>query len=250
MPLPRSAFSAPDFDPLTFLDSSATQHKSLDDLRTELRELSAAVHQEFLDYVDQNYGTFLRLGPELEAGQEKVDRLRMDLLSFRRQVEATKTKVRNQHTHLTQFVTAQREEHRRNMNETMTLSINRQVVVLRRKLMLQPVANADESDHEEETEDSQTLSSIKHAELYLQLTRSLRRVKQDQPPDADLAHRVAEIRSTVLLDLTNALKDCLGKHEDQASVLGLLAMFSQLDATSDAMRVLNATRKSRSTRSK
>ncbi|KAJ9130992.1 hypothetical protein NKR19_g9665, partial [Coniochaeta hoffmannii] len=97
--LPRRDFLAPDFDAATYLSDlhaggpSAARHQSLSDLRTELRERSAAISAELLELVNGHYASFLGLGDELRGGGERVGDVRVALLGFRRQVEEVRRAV-------------------------------------------------------------------------------------------------------------------------------------------------------------
>ncbi|KAK2074156.1 hypothetical protein P8C59_008384 [Phyllachora maydis] len=96
--LARADFLAPDFDPAAYLSVLHTggptaRHQTLEDLRAELRERSAAVSAELLELVNAHYTSFLGLGDELQGGGERVQDLRVALLGFRRAVEEVKARV-------------------------------------------------------------------------------------------------------------------------------------------------------------
>ncbi|RKU45095.1 hypothetical protein DL546_000941 [Coniochaeta pulveracea] len=94
--LPRSDFLSPTFDAATYLSNlhtASSRHQSLSDLRTELRERSAAISAELLELVNSNYASFLGLGDELRGGADKVGDVRVALLGYKRQVEEVKRAV-------------------------------------------------------------------------------------------------------------------------------------------------------------
>ncbi|OAL38410.1 hypothetical protein AYO20_02469 [Fonsecaea nubica] len=92
-PLERSAFLAPDFDAAAFLSSLSNRFQTLEDLQTELRELSQTLNKELVDLVNDNYQDFLALGSTLYGGEEKIEDIRLGLLGFERDIKAVREKV-------------------------------------------------------------------------------------------------------------------------------------------------------------
>jgi len=92
-PIDRSAFLAPDFEATAFLSSLSDRFQTLDDLQTELRDLSHTLNKELVDLVNDNYSDFLSLGSTLSGGEEKIEDIRMSLLGFQRDIQAIRDKV-------------------------------------------------------------------------------------------------------------------------------------------------------------
>ncbi|KIV86271.1 hypothetical protein PV11_01890 [Exophiala sideris] len=92
-PLDRSAFLAPDFDATAFLSGLSNRFQTLEDLQTELRELSQTLNKELVDLVNDNYQDFLSLGSTLSGGEDKMEEIRLGLLGFQRDVQAVRDKV-------------------------------------------------------------------------------------------------------------------------------------------------------------
>lgn len=92
-PLDRSAFLTPDFDATTFLSGLSNRFQTLEDLQTELRELSQTLNKELVDLVNDNYQDFLSLGSTLSGGEDKIEEIRLGLLGFQRDVQAVRDKV-------------------------------------------------------------------------------------------------------------------------------------------------------------
>ncbi|KAK4944382.1 hypothetical protein LTR10_016268 [Elasticomyces elasticus] len=92
-PLDRSAFLAPDFDATAFLSGLSNRFQTLEDLQTELRELSQTLNKELVDLVNDNYQDFLSLGSTLAGGEDKMEEIRLGLLGFQRDVQAVRDKV-------------------------------------------------------------------------------------------------------------------------------------------------------------
>ncbi|TVY76555.1 hypothetical protein Focb16_v006520 [Fusarium oxysporum f. sp. cubense] len=91
--LPRADFLAQDFQPAAYLSALPHRHQTLEDLRSDLRDRSAAISSELLELVNSNYTAFLSLGSELRGGDDKVEDVKVSLLGFRRAVEEVKTKL-------------------------------------------------------------------------------------------------------------------------------------------------------------
>ncbi|CRK35996.1 hypothetical protein BN1708_016494, partial [Verticillium longisporum] len=87
-------FLAADFDPASYLSNLPHRHQTLDDLKSDLRERSAAISAELLELVNSNYTAFLSLGDELRGGDDKVEDVKVAMLGFRRQIEEIKSRVR------------------------------------------------------------------------------------------------------------------------------------------------------------
>ncbi|KEF63657.1 uncharacterized protein A1O9_01635 [Exophiala aquamarina CBS 119918] len=92
-PLDRSAFLAPDFDATAFLSSLSHRFQTLEDLQSELRELSQTLNKELVDLVNDNYHDFLSLGATLSGGEEKIEEIRVGLLGFQRDVKSVRDRV-------------------------------------------------------------------------------------------------------------------------------------------------------------
>ncbi|EXJ60849.1 hypothetical protein A1O7_05002 [Cladophialophora yegresii CBS 114405] len=92
-PLDRSSFLAPDFDAAVFLSSLSNRFQTLEDLQTELRDLSQTLNRELVDLVNDNYQEFLSLGSTLSGGEEKIEDIRVGLLGFQRDVKGVKDLV-------------------------------------------------------------------------------------------------------------------------------------------------------------
>ncbi|OQD71760.1 hypothetical protein PENPOL_c001G03443 [Penicillium polonicum] len=263
-PLSRTSFLAPDFDPATFLSSLTNRHQSLEDLRQELRGLEQLLNKELLDLVNENYQDFLSLGSALRGGEEKVEGVKVGVLSFQRDVKAIRDKVE-----------ARRQEVEELLNEKRRLRTNAdvgkdlldyadRVEELEHRLMigdksLQEHAASDESDTESdlysgESEDSDDdeladgtpAISLKrmerHAQKFVYLTSIAARVGEKHPFLLAQQPRVAKIKSTVLLDLKTALEQATaagekqGKHD--ARTMAVLRLYELMGEDVSAVAAL------------
>jgi len=71
----------------------SNRFQTLEDLQTELRELSQTLNKELIDLVNDNYQDFLSLGSALYGGEEKIEDIRVGLLGFERDVKGVRDKV-------------------------------------------------------------------------------------------------------------------------------------------------------------
>ncbi|KXG49572.1 uncharacterized protein PGRI_055400 [Penicillium griseofulvum] len=261
-PLSRTSFLAPDFDPATFLSSLTNRHQSLEDLRQELRGLEQFLNKELLDLVNENYQDFLSLGSALRGGEEKVEGVKVGVLSFQRDVKAIRDKVE-----------ARRQEVEELLNEKRRLRANAdvgkdlldyadRVEELEHHLMIHDKSSenpSDESDSEsdlyssesgdmddDELADGTPAISLKRMECHVQkfifLGSIADRVGEKHPFLLAQQPRVAKIKSTVLLDLKTALGQATaagGKHgKRDARTMAILRLYELMGEDVSAVAAL------------
>ncbi|KAJ5685074.1 hypothetical protein N7536_007693 [Penicillium majusculum] len=263
-PLSRTSFLAPDFDPATFLSSLTNRHQSLEDLRQELRGLEQLLNKELLDLVNENYQDFLSLGSALRGGEEKVEGVKVGVLSFQRDVKSIRDKVE-----------ARRQEVEELLNEKRRLRTNAdvgkdlldyadRVEELEHRLMIEDKSSQEhaasyESDTESdlysgESEDSDDdeladgtpAISLKrmerHAQKFVYLTSIATRVGEKHPFLLAQQPRVAKIKSTVLLDLKTALEQATAAGEKQgkrdARTMAVLRLYELMGEDVSAVAAL------------
>ncbi|KAJ5775133.1 uncharacterized protein N7511_000144 [Penicillium nucicola] len=238
-PLSRTSFLAPDFDPATFLSSLTNRHQSLEDLRQELRGLEQSLNKELLDLVNENYQDFLSLGTSLRGGEEKVEGVKVGVLSFQRDVKAIRDKVEARRREVEELLNEKRRIRTNADIGKDLLDYADRVEELEHRLMIQTnpsqqdVKISEESDteselyssesedgDEEELADGTPAISLKklerHAQKFVYLTSIAARVGEKHPFLVSLQPRITKIKSTLLLDLKSAL--------EQATTTGESAM--------------------------
>ncbi|KAK3995112.1 oligomeric golgi complex component, COG2-domain-containing protein [Cladorrhinum sp. PSN332] len=267
--LARRDFLAPDFDPAAYLSTlhtggPASRHQTLEDLRSELRDRSAAISAELLELVNSNYTAFLSLGDELKGGEERVEDVRVALLGFRRAVGEVQSRVRERRV---EVGTLNKELH----DVKSAVEIGRQMLELDERVsglesrlavgsLGQPkkdVNNAvgdnwdddvpdSEDDEEEEVDelDGEFVSSgpgklASLARDYVHVERLAEAIGRDLPFVRKTEERITRCRNTILLDLSTALREARkAGPRGQGRVLKFLAIYRTLDAQADAVRVL------------
>lgn len=256
--LPRSDFLADDFDAPTYLSTLSDRHQTLEDLRSDLRERSQALSKELLDLVNTNYEQFLSLGSDLKGGEEKVEDVRVGLLGFRRGVEDVRGKVRERRVEVDRLL-----GEKRGVNKQIALGRNlleweARVEDLEDRLMVaslsRPADPGDEdawsdSDEEDDDEDDVPIengsggtSTKKLQRLvldYRNLNHLTNNVGEDHPFVAGQISRMVQVRNTILLDLSTALKQAAAAREGgESRLVKLLSIYRELGGNNEAIKVL------------
>lgn len=218
----------PDFDAAAFLSNLSTRFQTLEDLQTELRELSQSLNKELVDLVNDNYQDFLTLGRTLRGGDEKVEDIRIGLLVFQRDVAGLKVKLDTRR----ETVQAMLNEKRIVMTEIekgrLLLDIAGRLEALERQLGLAKaadgVANGTSgedrqemlsSDSEDDADDAGGVSTRtkRRVEQYLIMRLLMGKYDSGHPFLQSQQERVDKAKVTMLTDL-----DALSKQAQSAQV--------------------------------
>ena len=250
-PLTRASFLTPTFSPTAFLSSLHNRHQTLEDLRAELRTRSQELNKELLDLVNENYQDFLSLGSSLQGGEEKVEEVRVGLLGFRRDVEGLKRKVEGRRSKVEELV----EQRKRIRKEVQLgrglLEVEEKVEELEARLL---VASSSErtkkdeddagiSDSDEESEEDingvPTSRLKRHAQRFLYIQQLVERIGPEHPFLIKQKERILRLRQTVLLDLSNALKQMPSSSDgDKGRLMRILGIYRDLGESGEALKVL------------
>ena len=256
--LPRTDFLAPDFDAASYLSSLPHRHQTLEDLRSDLRERSAAISAELLELVNANYTSFLSLGSELKGGEDRVEDVRVALLGFRRAVEEIKGRVGERARDVGSLnrelggVRTEIEVGRK------MLELDERVEALEGRLAVGGGGKAmasDESDEEEDDDDDDDddddsgieegmvcSSAAKLAQLakdYVAVDNLADAVGRDSPFVRKMEERMIRCRNTILLDLSTALKEAKRAGvTGQGKLLKLMGIYTLMDAQTEAVKAL------------
>jgi hypothetical protein len=252
--LPRSDFLAPNFVPAAYLSALPHRHQTLEDLRSDLRDRSAAISSELLELVNSNYTAFLSLGNELKGGDEKVEGVKVALLGFRRAVEDVKGKV-----------TKRREESQTLNNDLKDvrslieqgrrmIELSERLSALEEKLALASMPGAaedsdwdadDTEDSEQEDGEAQGMVGSPPAKLSVsarecsQIIALSKTLDQDHPFVIKMEERIIKCRNTLLLDLGNALREARkAGARGHERVMKYLGIYRILDAQQEAVKAL------------
>ncbi|KAI5918823.1 COG complex component, COG2-domain-containing protein [Camillea tinctor] len=252
--LPRTDFLAPDFDAATYLSSLANRHQTLEDLRSDLRERSAAISSELLELVNANYTSFLSLGDELKGGEERVEDVRVALLGFRRAVEEIKGRVRDKGSEVASLnrelggVRGDIETGRK------MLELDERISALEERLAIGSTGpgSDDESEEEDDGADDELpdgivgSSSAKLTSLandYVSVDELADEIGREAPFVRKMEERLIRCRNTILLDLSTALKEAKKAGiQGQTKLLKLMSIYAVMDAQAEAVKTLKSIR--------
>ncbi|KAK6833484.1 hypothetical protein PG987_008178 [Apiospora arundinis] len=245
--LPRTDFLSPSFDAAAYLSSLSDRHQTLEDLRQDLRDRSAAISTELLELVNANYTSFLSLGSELKGGEERVEDVRVGLLGFRRAIEEVKGRVGDRGREIQGLnaelggVRSEIETGRR------MLELSDRLELLEGRLALDGAnIDSDESEEDEDEGDDQIVgsSATKLAALakdYSTIEAMADDIGRDTPYVKKLADRIAKCRTTILLDLGTTIKAAKKAGvSGQDKLIKLMAVYATLDAEKDAIKALKS----------
>lgn len=259
--LSRRDFLAPDFDPAAYLSALHTgptaRHQTLEDLRSELRDRSAAISAELLELVNSNYTSFLSLGDELKGGEDRVEDVRVALLGFKRAVEDVQGRVRERRVEVGELnkelggVKSAIEVGRQ------MLELDDRVTGLETRLAVRSLGqdgdedgdngwddDFDDDDGKEEGNDGGFVGSSPSklavlAREYVRVDRLANSLGRELPFVRKMDERMIRCRNTIILDLNTALKEAKKSGSiAQGRVLKFLAIYRTLDAHAEAVRVL------------
>ncbi|KAI0453517.1 oligomeric golgi complex component, COG2-domain-containing protein [Xylaria acuta] len=245
--LPRSDFLAPSFSAASYLSSLPHRHQTLEDLRSDLRERSAAISSELLELVNANYASFLGLGDELQGGEDRVEDVRVGLLGFRRAVEEVRMRVRERGAEvagLTGELGAVRGEIETGRK---MLELDDRIAALEGRLAIGSIgADSDESedDEDDEDEDGEAVgsSAAKLTQLagdYVAVDELADQIGRDAPLVRRMEERMVRCRNTLLLDLNAALKEARKAGvPGRTKLLRLMGLYATLDAQAEAVKAL------------
>ena len=247
--LPRSAFLADDFHPQTYLATLRNRHQTLEDLRSDLRQRSQLLNKELLDLVNGNYEEFLSLGAGLKGGEEKVERVRVGVLGFGREVEGVRRVVEQQMQEMAGLLREKKEVRRDVVVGRTVLDLLERVEELEDEVSVRTDdAAVDDGDDEVALGDELTPTTLLarrlgrqtgQYELILRLRDRLRAYQAaassaptEHPLIASIRPRIAELRRLLLLDISSALRQAKTV-DDSSAVLEIMVCFSLIGAKTE-----------------
>ncbi|KAI9675848.1 MAG: hypothetical protein M1829_003274 [Trizodia sp. TS-e1964] len=255
-PLQRSSFLTPTFSPSEYLASlhPQTRHQTLEDLRSELRERSSSLQTELLELVNSNYQDFLDLGGSLKGGDEKVEEVRVGLLSFEKEIGRVKNGV-TERAEMVNSLIKERNELRKGIDMARGLvEINTRLEELEGNLMVEPVgkkAHGGWVDLEDDSEDenspdaadgtsfNSTARLKRFVRQYILLKSLIVKMGSNHPFLRAQERRMNRLRNTIYLDLENALQNSKADADmGPPRLIKILALYSEMGNECEAIRIL------------
>lgn len=260
--LPRSDFLRTAFDPAAYLSALPHRHQTLEDLRSDLRDRSAAISAELLELVNGNYTAFLSLGDDLRGGDERVEDVRVSLLGFKRVVDDVRGKVVRRKDETAALGDELRSVRGKIEKGRVMLEVSDRLTTLEERLALGSLPGRDgdrrwddissdeeegEEDEDEDEDEDNTNGLIASSPSQLSesarqcrhITTIMDRLDQNHPFVIKQEERLTRCRNTLLLDLGNALKEAKAAGaKGQDRVLKYLAIYRTIDAHDEAIKAL------------
>lgn len=231
----------------------------MEDLRQELRSLEQALNRELLDLVNENYQDFLSLGTALRGGEEKVEGVKVGLLSFQRDVKSIRDSVEARRKEVEELLNEKRRLRSDADIAKDLLDYADRVEELEYRLMIKDKSSDDSEaeeldtdsdiyasegdDSDDELPDGATPVSLKRLERHIQkyafLASIATRVGETHPFLLSQQARVSKIKSTVLLDLKTALEQAsqIGDKRD-ARTMSVLRLYDLMGEDVSAIAAL------------
>ena len=198
------------------------------------------------------------MGSSLRGGDEKVEEVRLGLLGFRREVEDLSGKVDGRRKEVEELVEERKRIRDRVQVGRRLLEIESKIGDLEGRLMLASTgprkadvieeevepSESDESDEEPESSGLGIPRLRRRMEQYMYIKGSMERIGPEHPFLVKQEERVLRLKQTVLLDLNSALKQAVsGGEERRGDLLKLLGIYKQMGEASEAMQVLEGTKR-------
>ncbi|KAI0535148.1 oligomeric golgi complex component, COG2-domain-containing protein [Xylaria digitata] len=245
--LPRSDFLAETFSAPAYLSSLPHRYQTLEDLRSDLRERSAAIGTELLELVNANYSSFLGLGDELQGGEDRVEDVRVSLLGFRRAVEEVRSRVRERGVEVARLTGELGAVRGEIETGRKMLELDDRISALEGRLAIGSTgADSDESDEEDGDDDDEAVGSsaaklMQLAGDYIDIDELANDIGRGAPVVRKMEERMMRCRNTLLLDLNAALKETKKTGvPGRAKLLKLMGVYATLDAQVEAVKALKS----------
>ena len=209
--------------------------------------------------MNDNYQDFLSLGSSLRGGEEKVEEVRVGLLGFQRDVEGLSGKVEGRRKEVEGLVEERRRVRREVRLGRGLLEVERRIEELEERLMVggeggtvrtgagtgDDLELSDSDESEEEDEDGAADNTVPVSRLrrrvrqFIVIKRLMARVGFEHPFMVKQEERILRVRQTLLLDVSNALKQTpVTSEQDTARMLKILGLYRDMGEPGDALQVL------------
>jgi len=212
------------------LSNLSGRFQTLEDLHTELRELSQSLNKELVDLVNDNHQDFLSLGSTLGGGEDRIEDVRVGLLGFQRDIASIRDKISGRRNEVADLLERQKSLKQEVGVARTLLEIAERTQELEQKLMIgkpepKPISSGYGStgseeiwgndwisdriyDSDEDYEDEENNPAPKklktRVEQYLMIEKMIARLDQKHPFITAQRARLSEIYDTIILDLEAA----------------------------------------------
>lgn len=200
--------------------------------------------------MNENYQDFLSLGSSLQGAEEKIEEVRLGLLGFQRDVEELRETVGRKKKEFSTLLDEKKRVRQEIQLGRALLDVDERVRNLEERLMVVSTgfekegdnAELTESDEETEEEDENGVPTSRlkqHAYQLIYIQRLIQKIGLDHPFLVGQAERILRLRQTILLDLSNALRQCpVTGDEQKGRILKILGIYREMGEFTEALKVL------------
>ena len=213
--------------------------------------------------MNENYQSFLSLGPTLQGGEEKVEEVKVGLLAFQRDVKAIKDTVDARTTEIETLLDEKKKLKQSAATGKALLDVAERIEELEQRLVIsegqRPTqddghgsdgdsdaffgSDEDESEDEEIADDTDTGATIvslrkleNHIQQYLHVKSIINRIGNQHPFLVNQEGRVSKIKETLLLDLSTALNQADRSGEKRVGrILAVMKLYDLIGEETDAV---------------
>jgi hypothetical protein len=218
--------------------------------------------------VNENYQSFLSLGPTLQGGEEKVEEVKVGLLAFQRDIKAISDTVDARRAEIETLLNEKKKLKQHTAIGKALLDVAERIEELEQRLVIsegQPPrqddghgsdedsdsffgSEEDESEDEDITTDTDTGATIvslrkleNHIHRFLHIKSIINRIGDQHPFFVSQEGRMSKIKETLLLDLKTALNQAERSGEKQERrVLAVTKLYELIGEEPDAVNALKA----------
>jgi hypothetical protein len=211
--------------------------------------------KELLDLVNSNYQDFLNLGNSLHGGEEKVEEVRVGLLGFRKEVDGLMKVVDQREQEVGSLLEERRDVRSKIQLGRRLVDYDARLRELEEDLdinvadkeannnVVDDVSDSEDEDEDEEDDASYGVSITKLRRNVIQYTlvQELEKNLGAHPFVAAQAVRVTKVRSTLLLDLSTALKQSKSAGSTGAGrMMKVMKLYAEMEESAEAVKVLKS----------
>ena len=186
--------------------------------------------------MNDNCQDYLNLGTTLQGGEDRLEEVRLGLLSGQRDLISIRDNVAQRQAKVSALIQEKRQLAKSVQTANALMDFEQLLEDLETVLLLRPQENgteAQDQDMYEEGDDVKGEDTLltrldRQVEQYLILKLLVRRHESGQPYILAQQDRLAKVKSTLLLDLNGAVKQLRAAEEGQAPAHGRIQRAGRL----------------------
>lgn len=200
----------------------------------------------------------MNLGNSLNGGEEKVEEVRVGLLGFKKEVDGLMGVVGKREEEVGELLEEKRDVRRKIEVGRRLIDYDARLRELEAELMIETtgqepiilgeeVSDSDEDEDEDEEEEGYGVSVAKLRRNVVQyrLVLGLEKELGDHPFVAAQTARIAKVRTTLLMDLSTALKQAKAAGADGSGrVMKITKIYGDMEEMAEAVQVLKTLKSS------